>query len=330
MIFSKCPTTPAEQISLLRKKGLRIDNETDSLSFLKSVSYFRLIPYMRSLQYSDEKQMFKQGRTFGNLIYLYEFDKQLRLLVMDAIGQIEVAIRANINNILSVAYNNAHWHLEPNNFDTNYDHQKLLDMVKKKQILERNKYTKECKKSYQSENKQILQEKYIKDNYLRYYTIKYKNPESIPSWAMFEELSFGELSRLYKGLKKNNHKKEIARQLVIPNTELLESWLHTLTPIRNICAHHGRLWNRELGVAPKQPQKADFIWPNYLRESYSRSRIAIILAILNYFMAQINPADDWKKRLFALCEKSSLITFNKMGLPNNWQSDTFWLDPQYI
>ena len=105
--------------------------------------------------------------------------------------------------------------------------------------------------------KNRLKLKRQQESYARHYTLTYNDPELMPSWAMLEELSLGELSHLFKGLAKDKDKKMIAGgfDLFAP---LLESWLHTLTVIRNICAHHARLWNRQLGIKPAYPTQKTF------------------------------------------------------------------------
>lgn len=140
---------------------------------------------------------------------------------------------------------------------------------------------------------------------------------------MIEELSMGELSRVFAGIAKDLDKKAIAKamNLVAPS---LGSWLHTLTGVRNICAHHSRLWNRELGVKPELPRSQNFLWPDTLRNAQMHMRLYVVLAILNYMMKQVSPHTSWNQRLKELFNQFPDIPLNAMGMPQEWQNDPFW------
>ena len=146
----------------------------------------------------------------------------------------------------------------------------------------------------------------------------------MPTWAIFEELTFGELSHFYKGIALDSDKKRIAQSFGL-NFPLMESWLHALTIVRNVCAHHSRFWNRELGVKPAIPKaKKDMVWATYLNIPNSHMRIAMVLAILHFFMQRVSPDTSWHKRLFELFDSFPEIDLEAMGLPLNWRDDVFW------
>lgn len=145
----------------------------------------------------------------------------------------------------------------------------------------------------------------------------------MPGWAMLEELTFGSLSRLFSGLAKHKDQKHISFEFVL-HVPLMGSWLHTLTMIRNICAHHGRLWNRELGVQPVMPKNKGIKWPDYLQRQAKHTRVAVALAIIHYFMQQISPQTQWLKELEELLEEYPSIHKESMGLTENWNEDPFW------
>ncbi len=145
----------------------------------------------------------------------------------------------------------------------------------------------------------------------------------MPNWAMLEELTLGQLSHLYKGLRFDSDKKAIARKLDLA-FPLLESWLHTLTVIRNYCAHHSRLWNRELGIKPAKPRRRTFSWPAYLQHEQLHTRIAAVLAMLHHLMLQVAPHASWSQRLFDLFKEFPGVPLEPMGLPANWKDDLFW------
>ena len=97
--FHKPAITVAEQLALLKARGLLIQDEARAALFLEAVSFFRLTPYMRPFQIVDNAaHAFLAGTGFRQISRLYDFDRRLRLLVMDAIERVEVASRASISN----------------------------------------------------------------------------------------------------------------------------------------------------------------------------------------------------------------------------------------
>ncbi|MGN8248874.1 Abi family protein [Pseudomonas sp. SMV7] len=108
-----------------------------------------------------------------------------------------------------------------------------------------------------------------------------------------EELTLGDLSHLFQGLGRDADRKAIARLFGLPGP-LLQSWLHTLTTIRNICAHHDRLWNPELGIRPERPKTASISWPQYLQRSEQHVRTSTVLCILSLLVRQVSPEATWK------------------------------------
>ncbi|WP_258197724.1 MULTISPECIES: Abi family protein [Pseudomonas] len=103
-----------------------------------------------------------------------------------------------------------------------------------------------------------------------------------------------------------------------------QSWLHTLTTIRNICAHHSRLWNRELGIRPELPKKANFLWPKHLFQPGPHTRIFAALCILNHLTHQVSPDSHWDQRLHQLICDFPDVSLKAMGFPLNWYQDPFW------
>lgn len=326
--FTKPATTVAEQLALLKARGLVIRDEVRAAHFLEAVSFFRLTPYMRPFQAADNPDhVFLPGTGFHQLSQLSDFDRRLRLLVMDAIERAEVAARAAISNHMGPAHG-AHWYLQRHLFKSRYDHARLLSTIESAQQKALQDYQREVDRinrlAHASEaRKTTLKQRRAQESYARHYALTYNQPPLMPGWAMLEELSLGELSHLYRGLAKDSDRKTIGHRLAAP-APLLDSWLHTLTVVRNICAHHARLWNRELGIKPEQPKQANFPWPDYLRSGSQHTRIAVVLAILHHLMQQVSPHTRWHQRLAELLNDFPETPKQAMGLPDNWQADAFW------
>lgn len=326
--FDKPAITVEQQIALLKDRGLNIQDEKRAGLFLRAVSFFRLTPYMRPFQKPEDfDHGFRPGTGFRQISQLYDFDRRLRLLVIDAVERVEVAVRATISNHMGPTYG-AHWYLNRNLFKDRYDHARLLGSIESAQQKALQDYQREVDRidrltHADAARKTGLKQRRAQESYARHYALTYNQPTLMPGWAMLEELTIGELSHLYRGLAKDSDRKAIGQPLAVP-APLLDSWLHTLTVVRNICAHHARLWNRELGIKPEQPRQANFKWPAYLPKSSQHTRIAVVLVMLHHLMQQVSPHTEWHQRLTDLLNEYPEIPKQAMGLPDNWQADPFW------
>ncbi len=328
--FDKPSLTINEQLQLLKKRGLTIQDDERACRFLEVVSLFRLSPYMRPFQHAgNPDHQFRVGATLRQIVTIYRFDRELRNLVMDALERVEVAVRAAITNHMAPTYNDAHWHLRTMNFKTKFDHQRFLDDLKKKLDEERNHFEREALRIRRSrapeEEKQQRVEHRKRDNYFRYYGQTYDSPSIPPSWAVVEELSLGALSRLYKGIAMDADRKQIARRFGLPQ-EVLGSWLHTFTFVRNCCAHHSRLWNRELAIPPMLPKKASWSFSRVKPgQPNPERRLFVVLLMLAYLMQHVSPDSLWKQRLEKLLVKYGEIPLEAMGFTENWKNHPVWM-----
>ena len=331
--FNKPALPVANQLALLRERGLTIRNEVRAERYLEVISSFRLSPYMRPFQDANcENHTFHPGSEFKQIVDLYAFDRELRLFVMDAIERVEVATRAAINNPMAVQYG-AHWFMNKCNFSQYYNHDLFIDEIQKKiddekENLNRDiiaiekKITNETVRQQQIENR-------TRDNYFRFYAHCYDSPALPPGWAIVEILSLGALSRLFRGLAKDSDRKEIAKQFDVPH-EILQSWLHTLTFVRNLCAHHSRLWNREISIPPKLPKSPHWQLPPRLVPSQVQPmrRVYVVLLILSHLMEQVSPDSEWRIRFRSLLKRYPETSLTMMGFPSDWEQHPLWKIPE--
>lgn len=234
---------------------------------------------------------YKPGTTFNNIIDLYNFDRHLRILIMDAIERIEVAVRTQICLTLATSYNDSHWHLRRDLFTPEYKYYSLLS---------------KCE----------MEQQRSKEPFARHYQRTYNSPTLLPSWMMSEVLSMGTWSQLYENLAHRHDRKKISDAFKLPLITF-ESWLHSLTYIRNLCAHHSRLWNRQFTISPKQldPYKKYFT-PN--------TTFAAQAAMIHLLLKVISPDSKWTNKLFELLNKSPFVTPSRMGFTDHWQNEKFW------
>lgn len=292
--FSKQSLTINEQMELLINNWLIINDKDRAINYLKFIWYYRLSWYFKFYQGSDDK--FKENTNFDNILNLYIFDKKLRLLVLDALERVESAIKSTINNEMSIV-KDSHWFLERDLFN--------WKTVKNTRWIQEDWYS-------EFVNRTLTEIRNSKEEYIKKYYSRYDSPEYPPSWMMFEALSFWSVSHIFSILKSSN-KKVIAKNFNL-NKETLTSWLRTLTYLRNVCAHHSRLWNKHLTFTPSEIDNLTN-WKSNTFFGY--------LHILSHFMKTINPESEWINKLESLINESSFINKEDMWFPNDFDWNIF-------
>lgn len=288
MEYQKPPLTYNEQLDLLISRGLKVENKVEALRCFKNISYYRLSAYFLPFKQSEQ---FRNETSFKDIIDLYTFDRKLRLLILDAIEPIEVALRTQIIYHLSHKYG-AFCYLEQANFSQRFKHIQWL----------------------QNLNESIEDSKEI---FINHYKAKYTSSTHLPLWMAIETVSFGNLSYFFRGLKGED--KQVIANIYNITDIVLTSWLHALVCLRNLCAHHARLWNRVLTVKPTLPQKSS-IW-----HGIKNSSIYSLLVVMKHLLNEINPDSTWSSRLQMLLENYSQVPLAAMGFPKNWLTKMPWV-----
>jgi len=296
--YQKPALTFDEQLQLLQQRGLLVNGHEHALSQLGTISYYRLSAYWYPFRVRDQHgnvtNDFIEGTSFDDVISLYEFDRKLRLLVIDAIERVEVCVRTLITYHLGHTYG-AFGHTNSANFHPQFNHGQWLSRLED-----------EAARS--------------SDAFIIHYKNKYSGFPTLPIWVITEVMSLGSLSFCYKGLK-HGDKKVISGKLNIHHKRLAD-WLHKLTYIRNVCAHHSRLWNRELSIRPESSRAPEWNPPVTPRND----RIFYILLMLRYLLKTTNNGNNWCQQCNELIE--SLAQDGRwrvaMGMPDNWKGHPIW------
>jgi abortive infection bacteriophage resistance protein len=294
--YTKQSLTLDEQINFLKNQGLIIEDPKIAKYVLIVVGYYRLsgylLPFKSQHQHQSPRQ-FKPKTSFDQIWQLYQFDRELRLLTLDAIEKIEVAFRSTISNVTSIEFN-PFWYT-----DQSYHRDKTSYLALMKNI------------------KKVMHEK--NETFIKHYVKKYHEPKYPPIWIIIETLSFGACSKLFKNIKPVAVRQEICKTFEQHST-VIESWVQTLTYIRNICAHHARLWNRWVVNAPLIPKN-----DKYRNQINVNNRKFIIVAYIVFSLLKtVAPKSPWRNKLFKLFEKYESIPGHVMGFQNNWREDPFW------
>lgn len=294
--YNKPPLTIPEQINLLESRGLIFNDKKRAYQYLEFISYHRLCSYAAEFQ-EPGTHHYKQPTTFEQVVDCYNFDRKLRLLVIDAIERIEVAIRTIMTNQLALQYG-SHWYMNPTLFLSKFDHDNFIQSVRKEIF-------------HQGKNKQKKREQFIQHYYDNYIT-----PELPPSWMVAEILSLGTWSILFANLINRDDQKIICEPFGISYI-VMTSWLHSLTYLRNLCAHHSKLWNRHFIFTP-------MVAKEYAKHLIPNTSFAAQAAILRIFMKTISPESNWSQRLWELVNEYTEIEYSRMGFHADWQPDPFW------
>ncbi len=292
--YTKPALTIQQQIDQLRERGMVFSDTTRAAHYLRQINYYRLTAYWLPFELDHASHAFQQGTTFEQVLNLYIFDRELRLLVMDAIERIEVAIRAQLSFQLGHRYG-THPHLDSALFKSTWDHTEQVNQLRA-----------EAERS--------------KEIFIQHLLAKYIEPLP-PIWAMVEIITLGKLSKWYANLKSGADRNLVAHAYDCDEVNLV-SFLHHLSTMRNLCAHHSRLWNREFTFTFKLPRKR----PQSLLSSFNPKaprHIYNTLVMMRYLMNQIAPGHHWHERLINILNRYHIDT-KPMGFPDDWKTRAIW------
>lgn len=300
--FVKSAINIPAQIDLLKQRGLLFPDANYATHCLQTVSYYRLSAYFKPFELNNIKHQFKPETSFQAIWDLYVFDRELRLLIMDALERIEIALRTTLSNTMSTKHG-AWWYLDNELFKTSWTQTNNKQRFSPSQIF-RNEINTICNNKNPEE-------------YIRHYYQKYKEPEYPPSWMMIESLSFGKCTSIFRYLRNPRDKAEISRVFEF-HPHIVSSVLESFRYTRNLCAHHSRLWSRWFVYKSRNLKELQKIQskPGTLKEQ---------LALIHLFHRSVSPLSSWKDRLYGLFDKYQIaINFPLMGFSEEWQSDLFW------
>lgn len=304
--FNRGNTKPAltfeQQAQKLINRGLIAPSQETLISYLKSVNYYRLSAYwytFKTLDPQTNEEFFVPHTNLETIWERYVFDRNLRLLIMDAIEHIEVTIfRTRMVELFTVLYG-PFGYIDRQNFNPSFsvkNHTNLLNDL----------------------NKSVLRSK---EEFVERYRKKYSDEPYLPLWMAAEIMSFGQLYTFFRNLHRSE-KQVLSKQFDL-YPPVFESWLHTLNFIRNTCAHHNRLWNREIPIRPLIPNKKHN--PEWHTElAYDHKRLFTTLTLIQYLLQKIDSTNTWKDRLFSLIANYPNIPIHWMGFPENWKTSLIW------
>lgn len=307
MEFDKPAKTIDQQIELLRQRGMQVKDKGHAEQWLKTVGYYRLSGYWLPFEESPSggqtrSKKFKPDTTFEAVVSMYVFDRRLRLMVSEAIERVEVALRSCWAHRAALKWG-PHGYLNHRNFSCDQKYTEEMSRLKGRI----------CKSQ---------------EVFIRHYKAKYSNPFLPPVWAVTETMTFTELFKWWDLSNCPSFKQEIAKDLGLPNKQILYGVLHHLCYTRNICAHHGRLWNRRImkGIPHIRKFKEDMdIQVNSKRQHEVTKKIYNTIVILILMLRYQSPDTSFAERMKKLVQELDNREQTGMGFPRGWEGRPCWV-----
>ena len=286
-IFTKKPTTIEEQIMLLQSRGMNIPDTEHAKRFLSYCSYYRFCGYALHFEeltsLGERTHRYKPDATFSAVEEIYHFDAALRRIIFHYTSLIEIDFRGTIGNESAWHYNNAHWFLEGKYFQDKSRYSKFIDLC----------------------NEEVDRSREI---FITSYRKNYTAPALPPIWMLTELMPFAVWSKLYQNLSDNGLRKIIAHKQGIPEKYLV-SWMQSLTVLRNACAHHARIWNRNFSLAPRlSPHISKKITRG------NEKKIYVMFLIIHDMLKKISRENDFHKDIEELLKLHPAINPKYLGI----------------
>lgn len=276
------PMTIEEQIKNLKSIGLIVNDEEYAKKILNDISYFRLVKAY-SLNLKPKNGNYNKQTTFQEIVDLYLFNSNFRQIIFPKIEQIEINVRCRLANYFAEQYG-VLGYLVTENFANEEYHAEFLNDIKEE--IRRNS----------------------KAPFVRNFRENYEGG-NLPIYALVEVFSFGTLSKFYKNMH-NKDKKAIATTFGIGYT-YIESWLESISYVRNICAYYGRLYNAKLAKTP-------ILYKEYTKAGIENNRIYGVLLCMKHSLKNDTHWNLFVDNIELLFDKYECAKNSTMGFPENW------------
>lgn len=277
------PMTIDEQVENLKSIGLIVDDEEYAKKILNDISYFRLVKAY-SLNLKPKNGCYDKQTTFKEIVDLYLFNANFRQIIFPEIEKVEINVRCRVANFFAKQYG-VLGYLQAENFaDENYHAQFLKDINEEIGRNSKAPFVRNFRENYEGGN--------------------------LPIYALVEVFSFGTLSKFYKNML-NKDKKAIAKSFGVGYT-YFESWLESISYVRNICAHYGRIYNAKLSKTP-------ILYKEYTQVGIGNNRIYGVLLCLKHLLKNDVHWNLFVDKIELLFDKYQYVKISTMGFPENWR-----------
>ncbi len=300
--YNKKWLSVSDQVSLLESRSLIVKDRATAEEFLGYANYYRFSGYC--LAFQDKPDHFRSGTEFDHIVYAYQFDSDLRSLVGDWLELAEIDLRTQAVHLFSLRYG-PFGHCIASNFTNPFS----------KKMTHADWLTRLQKDTNDSSKERCVE--HFRNSYSQY--------PDLPLWAAAEVMTFGCLSRFIGGMNRKD-RKQLAKHYQL-NSDELASMAHHLSYVRNVCAHHGRLWERLNQIKPLLPNSHEWK-PPLLTDNGRLFCTLLFLRLLTRRTPHVlEGANRCHAKINALLKRPPNVPnpSTRMGLPNNWENHPLWI-----
>lgn len=316
-----------QQVERLASRGVDVGDRDRAAAVLRAVGYYRLTgylyPFRKSEQYIDDEGRartrvlsgYRTGTSLDHAEEIIDFDRRLRMLVMDGVERIEVAVRMQLGYVLGRT--SAFAHEDPTCFTEAFTDEGTDPESGEPVPSSHARWLERADERRAKSDEQFVAH------------FREKYDDRMPVWALTELLELGQLSVLYRGLRQQEAE-EIAGAFGAPTKKIMVSWLASLNYVRNVAAHHARLFNRKLQHAPARPKVGQVPVLDHLRDEQTAKGVFgtyNALAVIAHLLPSIEVGTDWHRRLAELLREfptSHSLSIASIGVPQGWESLDLW------
>lgn len=280
-----------EQIAILKKRGLQIPDEETAKEFLLRNNYYRVSGYSLTLRDHD---VFKPNASFQNIIDIYEFDHNLRHVLLKYIELIEVTLKSVYAYEFAKAYGAAGY----------------LDAA---HFIDADTYDRIMAKAEEQKNSRLPHEAYLKH-------FVYDLKQDIPLWAFVDLLTIADISFFYKiSLPVVKNSVAAAIGLEAKGSRILERFMHCMTILRNLCAHGSRLYNRLFEQRPWLKRQERALLPLMRDGTVDNAHLYSYILIMRRLL---NPLEfsAMKDEIIELSNKYPFVNLRYYGFREDWKT----------
>ncbi len=292
-----------DQLSILESRGMAITDLDRAKRALERFGYYRLSGYWYPFKQANSdgtiSDQFIPDTHLSDAVDLYVFDKKLRLLALDALERIELALQVDVAYLFG--RRDVCAHLKPN-------------LLQQKYVKE-GRYAK-WEQRYRDFEKRSEKSAFVKHNKQTY--------GELPIWVAVQILDFGALSHLFEMLPMDIQS-AIAKKYGVSNGKFLIQWMRSFSQVRNAAAHHERLWNSHIKDHSSVPLQFTEM------AKTDQYQIFRYFCLMRFFLKQLCPQSKWHHRFRELLDNfpmpaNTAITLQDMGVVAGWEGWNLWRD----
>lgn len=316
-----------DQIEKLVSRGIEVTDEDACEALLGAVGYYRLTGYLYPFRESELRadedgsatrvilNRYRPGTSIAAAAALIDFDRELRMLTLDGLERIEISLRMKVGHTLGEV--SAFAHLDATNFVSSFTDPRTDTQTGATLPSLHEEWLARIKARQDGSD----------EAFVAHFRAKYD--DQMPIWALTEIMELGHLSKLYRGLN-NSFATRIAHEYSVPSKKILASWIASLNYVRNVSAHHARLFNRKLVHAPSRPKVGQVPLLDHLRNGDSSKSVYGVynaLAVTAYLLRSIDSNSNWAARVHDLLTRfpaDSGLTTESMGASPGWSEEQVW------